>query len=64
MTATQTLPKGVRLLVETKPFVDSERRCLDELTVVGDDGMHWICERKPGSRHYYDKGIVTDWTLA
>jgi len=58
-----TLPKDQRLLLLTKPFVDSDKVAITEVTVVGEDRIHWICERKPGSRHYFAKAIVHDFEV-
>lgn len=52
---------GTRILVETKPFVDSDKVFLNECTYLGTDGLHWITERKPGSRHYIPVETIREW---
>lgn len=64
MTNTEQLPtEGERILVLTKPFIDSERTDLTECRVLGSDRLHLIVERKPGSRHYIPRETILEWSV-
>lgn len=57
----ETPEVGTKILIETKPFVNTDERRITECTYLGTDGLHWITERKPGSRHYVPVETIQDW---
>ena len=65
MTTTVTMPKpGDVILVETKPFVDSDRLCLAEVAVVAVDSLHVQVTRNGCGRFYIPRETILDWCEA
>lgn len=54
---------GTRVKITTKPFVDSETTRENEVTFLGADAIHWLTERRPGSRHYVPISTIISWSV-
>ena len=65
MNNTTTIPQvGDRVILLTKPYRDSEKTNIEEVTLleisrIGD----WIVEKKPGSVHCFMNDIILEWSV-
>jgi hypothetical protein len=61
---TTTPATGTLILVETKPFRNSDETRIHECRVLDTNPAIWSVERKPGSRHCIPTETIVDWTEA